>query len=204
VAPDRLTPAALGFSPHSGWTAAICLGGPVASPVVLERRRFLLTSGPLPCEPYHWAKRREGVEAKEIVASAADAARKLAAAAIAELVSAASAQDYEVMAGGIVTGRGRPDFTLQQALSTHAAMHNAEGWLFREALFQAGQELGLGMTAAPPDALYEEAAAAAGISAPAIAARVRELGVDLGPPWGKDEKLASAAAWLALVRARRA
>ena len=204
MALDQLTPSALGFSPHSGWAAVVCLGGAVPSPVIVERRRILLTSGPLPCEPYHWAKRREGAEARGIVAGAAAEARKLAEAAIAELSSAVAARGYEVVAGGVVTGRGRPDFTFQQALATHAAMHNAEGWLFREALLQAGQQLALSMTAAPPDAVYAEAAVAIGTSAPEIEARIRALGNDLGPPWGKDEKLSSGAAWLALARERRA
>jgi hypothetical protein len=202
VAAD-LTPATLGFFPHSGWAVAVCLGGPVSSPVVLERRRLLLTSAPLPREPYHLAKRSEGKQAQEIVADATAEARKLATAAIAELSSAVAARGYEVVAGGVITGRGRPDFTFQQALSTHAAMHNAEGWLFREALLEAGQELTLSMTAAPPDAVYADTAAAVGTSALEIEARIKELGVDLGPPWSKDEKLSSAAAWLALARARR-
>jgi hypothetical protein len=201
VALDQLTPASLGFSPHSGWAAVVCLGGPVSSPVIIERRRILLTSGALPCEPYHWAKRREGAEAREIVAGAVAEARKLAEAAIAEL-SSAVARGYEVVAGGVITGRGRPDFTFQQALATHAAMHNAEGWLFREALLETGQELTLGMTAAPPDAVYAETAAVVGTTAPEIEARIKELGVGLGPPWGKDEKLCSAVAWLALARAQ--
>jgi hypothetical protein len=204
VAPDRLTPAALGFSPHSGWAAVVCLGGPVSSPVVVERRRVLLTSAPLPREPYHLAKRSEGKRAREIVADAIDEARTLAATAIADLSSSAEAAGYQLMAGGVITGRGRPDFTLQQALSTHAAMHNAEGWLFREALLEAGQQLALSMTAAPPDGLYAEAAAAIGTSAPEIELRVRALGVNLGPPWGKDQKLSLAAAWLALAREPRA
>jgi len=200
VARDDLEPAALGFSPHSGWAAVVCLGGPVSSPAVVERRRILLTSGPLPCEPYHLAKRREGAEAREIVADAADEARKLAREAMAELSSSVVARGYDIVAGGVITGRGRPDFTLQQALSTHAAMHNAEGWLFREALLHAGDERGLRMTAATPDAIYAETAAVVGVADAAVEARVKEFGVDLGPPWGKDEKLSAAAAWLALAR----
>ena len=203
MARDDLAPTALGFFPHSGWAGVVCLGGAVSSPVVVERRRILLTSGPLPCEPYHLAKRREGAEAREIVAAAAAEARRLSAEAIEDLASSAAVRGHEIVAAGVITGRGRPDFTFQQALSTHAAMHNAEGWLFREALLRAGQELGLSMTAAPPDAVYAENATAAGIAAPEIEERIRELGGNLGPPWGKDEKLSTAAAWLALARARR-
>ena len=133
---------------------------------------------------------------------AADEAQKLAVATIAELASSAAARGLQVVAGGVVTGRGRPDFTFQQALATHAAMHNAEGWLFREALIEAGQELGLSMTACPPDNLYAETADAVDLAVGAIETRTRELGAGRGAPWGKDEKLSSAVAWLALARAR--
>ena len=198
---DVRTLSALGFSPHSGWAAVVSLGGTVREPIVIERRRLLLTSAPLPREPYHLAKRREA-EAAEIVSVAGDEARALAAEAMADMVSSAEGQGYKAIACGVMTGRGRPDFTLQQALSTHAAMHNAEGWLFREAVIRAGQQMGLRVATATPDAVYAETAQATGITVPEVEARIREFGTQLGPPWGKDQKLASAAAWLALARAR--
>ena len=34
--------AAVGFSPHSGWAAAVVLAGPVAKPEMIDRRRFIL------------------------------------------------------------------------------------------------------------------------------------------------------------------
>lgn len=196
---ERLLPAALGFSSHSGWTAVVCLGGSGSSPALIERSRWLLTSLPLPREPYHLAKRREE-EAEQLVTAAADEARKLAAEAMADLLATAAARGHEVVASGVITGRGRPDFNFQQALSTHAAMHNAEGWLFREALIQAGQQMGLRVAAVPPDAIYAETSAAVGIAVAEVQARIKEFGGPLGPPWGKDEKLSSAAAWLALAR----
>jgi len=162
----------------------------------------LLTSAPLPREPYHLAKRREGKEAEEIVAAVADEARTLATEAMADLAASVLGAGYQFVACGVITGRGRPDFTLRQALSTHAAMHNAEGWLFREAVIRAGQQMGLRVAAATPDAAYAETADAAGIIVPEVEARMKEFGTQLGPPWGKDQKLASAAAWLALARAR--
>ncbi len=199
--PDVQTPATLGLSPHSGWVAVVCLGGPVPEPTVIERRRVLLTSAQLPLEPYHLAKQYGGGKAQEIVVAAADEARALASEAMADMVASAAARAYQVVACGVITGRGRPDFTLQQALATHAAMHNAEGWLFREALIEAGQTIGLRVAAATPDAVYAETADAAGITVPEVEAHIKEFGIQLGPPWGKDQKLASAAAWLALSRA---
>ena len=57
---ELLKSASIGFSSHSGWAAAVCLGCPVSSPFVLDRPRLLLTSWPLPREPYHDAKRGGG------------------------------------------------------------------------------------------------------------------------------------------------
>src|SRR5207237_4568262 len=76
---ETLKPAAIGFSSHSGWAAAVCLGCPVSSPFVLDRSRLLLTSWPLPREPYHDAKRAGPDKAEEIVTGAAEEARVLAA-----------------------------------------------------------------------------------------------------------------------------
>ena len=109
--PERLTPAGIGFSSHSGWAAVVCLGGD--SPALIERSRLLLASGPLPREPYHDAKRRDGLEeAEKIVAVAAEEARVLAGEAIEGLLASAALQGYELVASGVVLGGGRPDLTL--------------------------------------------------------------------------------------------
>lgn len=194
---ERLTPAAVGFSSHSGWAAVMCLGGP--SLAILERWRLLLTSGPLPREPYHDAKRRGGLEeAEKIVAAAAQEARDLATAAIARLAASVRAHGYELVAGGVVLGSGRPDITMPKALSTHAAMHGAEGWLFREALIEASQACGLKATGVPERDLPARAAAALGESESSLSALVQELGRYNGPPWGRDQKAATMAALVAL------
>ena len=44
-------------------------------------------------------------------------------------------------------------------------------------------------------------AAALGVGLEGVAGRVADLGRGLGPPWREDQKLAAAAAWLALVSA---
>ena len=110
----------------------------------------------------------------------------------------------QLVGSGIVLGTGRPEFTLKQALRTHAAMHNAEGWLFREALMRAADECGLQVSGALETAAYEQAAAAAGLPAAGVEERVSELGRELGPPWGRDQKLAAAVAWMALAQSEQA
>ena len=112
--------------------------------------------------------------------------------------------DRELVGIGMVLGSGRPDFTLRQALSTHAATHNAEGWLFREALMRAGRVCGLPVFGAVESGAYPAAASAAGLPPGRVIDHVEELRRTVGPPWGLDQKLAAAAAWLALAQAQPA
>jgi hypothetical protein len=172
------------------------MAGPVDSPVVVRRHRLLLTDGPLPCEPYHTAKGIDFAVAEAFILPVGDRAREMAVAWIAWLVE--ELDDRRLTGFGLVLGSGRPEFTLKQALATHAAMHNAEGWLFREALMRASEECCLGVVGATESAVYDQAAAAAGLSAADLEGRILELGREVGAPWGKDQKLAAAVAWLAL------
>jgi len=198
VVPDRLEPAAIGFSSHSGWAAAVCVGGPLSAPCVIERSRLLLTTWPLPREPYHDAKRGGPDGAVEIVAAAAEEARVLAAEAVTGFAALAGAHGYELVASGVVLGGGKPGASLSQSLSTHAAMHGAEGWLFREALIEASQSSGLRAVGVIERELPARAAAALGTSEGEVGALVQLLGRDCGPPWGRDQKVATMAALIAL------
>ena len=195
---EPLKPAAIGFSSHSGWAAAVCLGCPVSSPFVLDRPRLLLTSWPLPREPYHDAKRGGPDKAEEIVAAAANEARVLAAEALTAFAALVGMHGYALVASGVVLGGGKPAATLSQALSTHAAMHGAEGWLFREALMEASQNCCLTTVGVPESELPARAAAALGTSEGEVGALVQLLGRDCGPPWGRDQKVATMAALIAL------
>ena len=156
----------------------------------------MLTDGPLPCEPYHAAKRIDSALAEGFIGQASERAREMAVEWIRAVAEGLG--DRQLIGIGVVLGSGRPDFTLRQALATHAATHNAEGWLFREALMRAGEECGLRVAGALETGVYGEAGAAAGLPAASVEERVLELGREVGAPWGKDQKLAAAAAWLAL------
>jgi hypothetical protein len=107
--------------------------------------------------------------------------------------------DRQLVGIGLVLGSGRPDFTLRQALSTHAATHNAEGWLFREALMRASRVCGLPVFGAVESGAYSAAANAAGLLPGRVTDHVEELRRAVGPPWGLDQKLAAAVGWLALA-----
>jgi hypothetical protein len=197
----ELVPAAVGFSSHSGWAAAVCLAAPAGRPVVISRSRVLLTSAPLPCEPYHDAKRRED-QAEKIIVAAVDEARTLAVEAIRGMRASIVADGYELVASGVVLGGGRPGRSLAQAMSTHAAMHGAEGWLFREALLEAARQCELTTTGVAEVDLGARVAAALSSSDGNAGALVQQIGRDLGPPWRRDQKAAAMAAIVALNSAR--
>ena len=195
---EHLKPAAIGFSSHSGWAAAVCLGSPGSASCVIERSRLLLTSWPLPREPYHDAKRSGPDQAEAIVSAAADEARVLAAEAITGLAASLRGRGYELVASGVVLGSGKPGTSLSKGLSTHAPMHGAEGWLFREALMKASQECDFRAVGVPETDLPARAAAALGTSEGELSALMQKLGRDCGPPWGRDQKAATMAALIAL------
>jgi hypothetical protein len=201
VRAEHLQPAAIGFSSHSGWAAAVCLGGPVSAPSVIERSRILLTSAPLPCEPYHDAKRGKPEDAEKTVAAAAEKARRLALEGIRSHAGGVEAAGFELVASGVVLGGGKPGVTLARALSTHAAMHGAEGWLFREALIEASQNCDLIAVGVPESELPARSAAALGSSEGSARDVFQQLGRNQGPPWGRDQKAAAMAALVALSSA---
>ena len=180
---------ALGFRPHSGWAAAVVVG---LGPVVLGRHRLDL---PGPTQPYHDAVGLPLAEAEELVAQATTAAYHGAAAALAEL-----AAGHQVVGAAIVAGAGtvREDVPLARALTAHAMLHAAEGELYRDALADAADALGLPVTLIPPRDTPALGRRLFGCDDAALRTRLTELGKPLGPPWTRDHKDAVVAA-LALL-----
>ncbi len=197
---ERRTKAAVGFRTHTGWAAAVCVAYAYGSWKVLDRRRIALNDASIPFEPYHAARSRSPEDAESLLLSAAETARRLASDAVSAIRSDISELGYTLVAGGVVLSSGRPDFTLPQALSSHAATHNAEGWLYRHALLQAGQAARLRMSGVLERDAYAEAAAAAGVPPEVLRQQLDGSARSLGPPWAQDQKSAAAAACLALAR----
>ncbi len=201
---SSLAPAAVGFRSHTGWAAAVCLGGPAFDPAVLDRRRLSLTDDSLPFEPYHAARSLDGSAAEQLIARAAAIARLHATEGIRSIIRDLQACGNELATAAVILSSGRADFTLSQALSSHGATHNAEGWLYRDAIARAAEDCGLHVLGIAERNAYGEAARALGIPASALEQRLKELGRALGPPWGGEQKRCAAAAWLALSLAAKA
>ena len=168
--------AAIGFSVHTGWAAAVAVGGPKAT--VLARERVVLADSDYGRFVYH-AARETPAFAKQMVKESRQVAERRARTALKELV--AGLAGHRVVAVALPPAK-RELPPLEKILASHSLVHSAEGELFRAALLTAGGKIGLAVVEVEPGAI------------PA-------LSVD-GPPWGKDQRTAAALAWAALQRSR--
>jgi len=71
--------------------------------------------------------------------------------------------------------------------------------LYRDILMAACDAHGLRVVGVPERDVWHRTASALGLDVAVVQQRVVELGRQFGPPWAQDQKLAAAAAWLALT-----
>ena len=192
--------AALGFSARTGWAAAVAValdrGG---RPVLLERRMVELIDSTVPRQVYHAASGLPLDRAATMVRRSEQVAGELAGAAVASMVAGLLSRGETAVAAGIPVGGSPVPAELETVLASHMLLHAAEGDLFRQALMAAADEHGLEVFAIPARDLMAAAGRELGSSADTIRRTLTELGRPLGPPWRKDEKDATLAAWLALA-----
>jgi hypothetical protein len=193
--------AALGFRAHSGWTALVALSVSKGVPCVLARQRVHLveTFTYKFRQPYHTAKRLSPDEGRAFIARVQAKARRLAYRAIRDLEDSLQAQGYHLTRCGLVLASGRPLPRLPQILASHALIHTADGELFRGAVLHAGARCGLGSTTVKEKELLSEASRVLRLKPDDLTRRIADLGRKIGPPWSRDEKFASLAAWVALA-----
>jgi len=198
VQPQR---SVLGLASHSGWAAAVLVGGSGTLPRLLARERLEITDDTLAGsrQPYHHIESLPLGKAREELARFEGSAGRIAARALRGIVERARAGGTEPAAAGILDASGRSGSTLAAILASHALIHAAEGEHFRAALARGCEELGLRVTRIPRRELEGRAAAALGKSAEQLAATLRALGRGLGPPWGADQKTAALLAWMLLA-----
>lgn len=188
---------AWGCKPHTGWAIAVLVSGPADAPVVLDRRRIQLCPDDLPRQVYHAAQGLPRARAAALV-NEVDAAVATMTAAVVKALADVAAEHGELVALAVVGNpRDLPD--LGVALSNHSMLHAAEGELYRGALDDAAEELGVPVTPVPPKRTVDEAAIALGTSRDTLAARLTGLRAELGAPWQADHKDATAAALMALA-----
>jgi hypothetical protein len=194
--------AAIGLKARTGRAIVVAVAGSVEDPVLVERSEMkLLPDGAF--APYH--------AAEELAAEAADAsvkrdvadAHRLAERGIRGALERVAAAGHDPRGCGVLVGPGLPPWSTQEILAVHVRMHQAEGVLFREVLVAGARACGVKPATLREKSALEDAAKQLGWTRARLDARINALGRAAGPPWGKDQKEAAAAALVALAGTRK-
>jgi hypothetical protein len=179
---------AFGLKAHSGWAALVSVGEGDGGVAMTDRRRIDLVDEEWQKQPYHAAEHLQPHAARDTVTRGIDAARKGAVRELRAALAREGAQHQNVSACGILVGNPMPDWSVDEILAVHFRMHKAEGALFRDVLLHAAAVCGL-----RPVAVSEKSGVDRGLQH-----MIAALGKSAGPPWGKDQKDAALAAFVAL------
>jgi hypothetical protein len=184
------------LSVHTGWAACCVVSGDVRAPEILarevvemldDRERFV----------FHLAAGMKPADAARSVTRAREDAVRAAKSALDGLAGRMRAQGRSIVRCAIVARQGAMP-PLEELVKAHPRIHTAEGVFFRDVLRDAAESHRVATQVFPPKELEALATKLMTIPSAQLAKLLARLGKDLGPPWGKDEKMASLAAWTAL------
>ena len=190
--------AALAFKPRTGRAVLVMLVRDKGALRVIERAEIpLLPPGEM--APYHAAEGLESKAADRHVKAAVARAQGLAKAAIRDAAKRCAGAGHELCGCAVLVGTGMPAWTTDEILAVHVRMHKAEGEMFREILVDAARACGIEPTTLPDKTAIDSAAKKLGITRVRLDADLAALGKTAGPPWGKYQKEAAAAALVVLA-----
>ena len=194
--------AAIGVRMHSGWGALVAVSSSDGSVEVIERRRVAVTIPGTPGanQPYHFAENLKLGEAETFLGKCFAASKRLAVAAVGDVLGELRGRQYRVVGSAILLASGRPLPPLSQILASHALIHAAEGEFFREAFSKACADLDVAVTGFRERDLDECVQTAFGKAAARMRQQISTLGRSLGPPWTTDQKTAALAALIVLAQ----
>ena len=190
---------AFGLKARTGRAILVALAGDVREPQLIERSQIqLLPDGAW--APYHAAEGLSPADARESVRRSVAAAHRLAASGIREAARRVAKAGHDVRGCAVLVGSGMPDWGTDEILAVHVRMHKAEGELFRDVLVAGARACDLELTTLGDKSALNDATKMLGLTRARLDARLATLGKSAGPPWGKDQKEAAAAALVALKR----
>ena len=183
--------AIIGVSDHGGWAVLVTVAG---DGTLLDRRRVELVDEDLPKIPHHSEGQRlpldEAVALVERVRVSAERHAKLALDAVAMTVPG------RISILGIAL-RQCPELppTIAERIKDYRAQNVADWVMYRKALAAAAEARGWAIRWYDAKKVFDAASEALGIED--LDAHFLQLRRSIGPPWGKDHKLAMAAAIVA-------
>jgi len=172
---------------------------------VIDRRRITITTPGTPGanQPYHFAESLELPEAEKFLGNSFAASKRLALAAVRDVVGELRGRQYRVVGSAVLLASGRPLPPLSKILASHALIHAAEGEFFRESFSKACKSLDLSVTGFRERDLDGCVQTTFGKAATRMWQQISTLGRSLGPPWTKDQKTAALAALVLLANKQR-
>lgn len=189
---------AIGTKAHSGWAALVVVGLQGDNLVVVDRRRIDLVKEEWQKQPYHAAEPLKPAAAQALVKRGIASAMEGAVRELRAALKREQDRGNQVTACAVLVGQPMPNWNTEEILAVHFRMHKAEGVLFREALVRAAETCGVRVVPIPEKDLFTHAEAALGVRANKLPQIIARLGKSVGPPWGRDQKDAALAAWVAL------
>jgi len=193
---------AFGLKARTGRAVLVAIGGDAHEPQFIERSQIpLLPDGTF--APYHAAEGLDPADARESVRRSIESAHRLAADGIRAAARRAADAGHQLRGCAVLVGTGMPNWSTDEILAVHVRMHKAEGELFRDVLVAGARACDLELTTLPDKSALDDAAEMLGLTRARLDARLAALGRSAGPPWGKDQKEAAAAALVALRHASR-
>ena len=194
--------AAVGFSSHLGWAAAVAVAGTRSRVEVVDRRKVILEDPDVPesHEPWHKASeaKADPARSREIVRRGTRAIEACARREVAALLRDLEKLGHRVVGAGVLEAGSDRELRFESVLAAHAMQHAAEGRLMRESLARAAARKDLRVLRVPKKELTFLGTERTGMKPPALAEAVAALGEGIGPPWRADQKDAALIAWLAL------
>jgi hypothetical protein len=195
---------ALGFRTHSGWAAVVAIEL-TPEPVVCERRTVILADPAIAGskQPFHTAEPMELPKAKAFLKRCKDRSYALAFESLKDVTKSLERRGHVVVACGMMAGSGRVLDSVEAILASHAAIHSAEGELYRDAVAHACERTGIPLLRVREKVAFAAAEEALGLPASRIQDQLAAIGRSVGPPWTQDQKLAALAAWISLATRKR-
>lgn len=190
--------ATIGFRVKSGKAAAVLLAGSAAEPRVIDHRLVHLSDPSVPAsgQPYHAAfgvARTDPTTLQHLIAGV----RRYARESIAKRVEECRAAGYQLSGAGVVIGS---EVDPDSIANPHIRAHAAEGRLFRTVVEDALQGCGVTCTTFVERELFTHAAATLGRSEVSLKWDLAQMRRTLKPPWRQEQKAATIAAWVVLMR----
>src|SRR5216683_1007560 len=153
--------------------------------------------------PYHCAEKLELAEAEKFLGNCFAASKRLALAAVRDVVDELRGRQYRVLGSAVLLASGRALPPLAKILASHAVIHAAEGEFFREVFSKACADLDLSVTGVRERDLDERVKTTLGKAAARMRQQISTMGRAIGPPWTADQKTAALAALIVLASQQR-